>query len=95
VSHQRNGEGQRAWWYQVCYNDLMTTRTKKLFERVESWPEEDLEKLEVAAAQIEAWRNGEYYATDEELRAIDEATAELDRGEVATDEEVRAAFAKF
>jgi hypothetical protein len=73
----------------------MSKTMKELLERVASWPEEDIEKLEDAARQIEAWRTGEYHATEEELRAIDEAIAELDRGEVASEEQVRAAFAKF
>jgi len=73
----------------------MSTTAKQLFERVASWPEEDIEKLEEAARQIEAWRSGEYQASADELQAIDEAIAELDRGEVATPEQVRAAFASF
>ena len=40
-------------------------------------------------------RGGVYYATEDELRAIDEAIAELDRGEVASEAQVRAAYAKF
>jgi hypothetical protein len=73
----------------------MTKTAKQLLERVASWPEEDIEKLEEAARQIEALRSGEYDASEEELRAIDEAIAELDRGEVATPEQVKAAFAAF
>jgi len=73
----------------------MTDAAKLLLERVASWPDEDIEKLEEAARQIEALRRGEYRATDDELRAIDEAIAELDRGEVASDAEVRAAYAKI
>jgi hypothetical protein len=73
----------------------MGKTAKQLLERVASWPAEDLEKLEEAARQIEAWRRGEYRATDEELHAIDEAIAQLDRGEVASDAQVRAAYAKF
>jgi hypothetical protein len=73
----------------------MSTTAKQLFERVASWPEEDIEKLEEAARQIEAWRAGEYHATEAELLAVDEAIAELDRGEVATPEQVKAAFAAF
>jgi hypothetical protein len=73
----------------------MTKTAKQLLERVASWPEEDIEKLEQAARHIEAWRSGEYEATEEELRAIDEAIAELERGEVASEAQVRAAFAKF
>jgi hypothetical protein len=73
----------------------ITAATKKLLERVASWPEEDIEKLEEAAREIEAGRTGEYHATEDELRAIDEAIAQLDRGEVASDAEVAAAFAAF
>jgi len=73
----------------------MSKSAKQLLERLASWPEEDIEKLEHAARQIEAWRSGEYDATEDELRAIDDAIVQLDRGEVATNAEVRAAFAKF
>jgi hypothetical protein len=73
----------------------MSKTAKQLLERVASWPEEDIEKLEKAARDIEAWRSGEYQATDEELRAIDEAIAELERGEVASEAQVRSAFARF
>lgn len=38
---------------------------------------------------------GEYHATADELRAIDAALASIDRGEVATESEVKAAFARF
>lgn len=73
----------------------MTTTARQLLERVASWPDEDVARLEEAAREIEALRSGEYRATDEELRAIDEAIAELDRGEVASEAQVRAAYAKF
>jgi hypothetical protein len=73
----------------------MGTTAKQLLERVASWPDEDIVRLEEAAREIEAMRRGEYRATEDELRAIDEAIAELDRGEVATEAQVRAAYAKF
>ncbi|MCP3374907.1 hypothetical protein [Bradyrhizobium cajani] len=38
---------------------------------------------------------GEYHATADELMAIDAAMASIDRGEVASESEVRAVFAKF
>ena len=79
----------------LCYAGAMSKTAKQLLERVASWPEEDIERLEEAARQIEAWRNGEHHATEEELRVIDEAIAELDRGEVASEAQVRAAYAKF
>jgi hypothetical protein len=73
----------------------MTPKTQKLLEQVQSWPEEDQDELAEYARDIEARRTGVYSATAEELQAIDEAIAELDRGEVASEAEVRAAFAKF
>jgi predicted transcriptional regulator len=73
----------------------MTPNTKRLLAQVETWPEEDQEELAACAREIEARRSGVYHATSEELRAIDEGIAELDRGEVASEAEVRAAFAKF
>jgi len=45
--------------------------------------------------EIETRRHGVYQATADELRAIDEAIAAVGRGEVATDAEVEAVFAKF
>lgn len=73
----------------------MTNKAKELLERVADWPEEDLERLEEAARQIEAWRAGEYDPNDDELQAIDEGLAELDRGERATPEQIEAAFRSF
>jgi len=73
----------------------MTPRAKKLVEQLESWPEEDQEELVEYAREIEARRTGEYHATPEELEAIDEALGQVARGEVASKEEIEAAFAKF
>jgi DNA-binding FrmR family transcriptional regulator len=56
------------------------------------------EQQEYAAAVLEqiAASNGElYHLTDEERRLVDEGLAELDRGEVASDAEVRAVFDKY
>ena len=59
----------------------MANTAKQWLERVASWPEEDIQKIEAAAREIEALRSGEYHATEDELRAVDEAIAELDRSE--------------
>jgi predicted transcriptional regulator len=68
---------------------------KKVIELAEGWSEKDQEELAQAALEIEARRGGVYHASEEELRAIDEALAAVERGEIATDEEVQAVFAKF
>jgi hypothetical protein len=73
----------------------MTPTTKKLLEQVESWPLEDQEELAEFVREIEARRTGSYRATPEELAAIDEALGQVARGEVASKEDVEAAFAKF
>jgi ParB-like chromosome segregation protein Spo0J len=72
----------------------MNADVKNMFSRVANWPEEDQDELAQIALEIEARRHGVYHATPEELRAIDEALAAVARGEVATDEEVEAVFAK-
>ena len=66
-----------------------------MLSRVPRWPEEDQDELAQVALEIEARRHGVYHATPAELRAIDEALASVSRGEIATDEEVEAVFAKF
>ena len=73
----------------------MNASTRKILEQVESWPQEDQEELAEYARWIEARRSGVYHAPPDELAAIDEATQEIDRGEIASEAEVRAAFAKF
>jgi hypothetical protein len=40
-------------------------------------------------------QGNEFIATREELRAIDTAIAAIDAGEIATDAEIKATFAKF
>jgi hypothetical protein len=75
---------------------MTTTDLKKLLERVETWPEEAQDELVAVANQIESELQGrDYLATREELRIIDAAIASIDRGEVATEAEIAAAFAKF
>jgi predicted transcriptional regulator len=55
---------------------------------------EDQEELAQIALETEARRHCVYHATPAELAAIDEALAAVNRGEIATDEEVEAVFAK-
>ena len=69
---------------------------KSLLERVQNWPEEAQDELVALANEIENELQGkDYIATREELQAIDEAVASLDRGEAASDREIEAAFARF
>jgi predicted transcriptional regulator len=73
----------------------MNAELRTMLTRIERWPEEDQEELAQIALEIEARRHGVYQATPDELRAIDEALAAVERGEVASDEEVEAVFAKY
>ena len=74
----------------------MTTDLKHLLDRVQTWPEEARDELVAVANQIESELNSRVYiATQDELRVIDAAVASIDRGEIATDAEIKAAFAKF
>ncbi len=73
----------------------MTINLKNVLARAETWSEQDQEELAQVALEIEARRHGLYQPSPEELKAIDEALAEVARGEIATDEEVEAVFAKY
>ena len=75
--------------------DFMNAEVRHVLSRVEHWPEDDQDELVQFALEIEARRHGVYHATTEELRAIDEALAAVARGEIASDEEVEAVFAKY
>ena len=75
---------------------MTTTDLKNLLERVQAWPEEAQDELVTVANQIESELQArEYLATQKELRILDDAMASIDSGEVATDVEIKAAFAKF
>ncbi|MEN3375592.1 MAG: hypothetical protein V7604_947 [Hyphomicrobiales bacterium] len=69
----------------------MNADLRKLFERVQTWPESDQAELAELAEFIEVRHRGEYRATAEELRAIDDA----DRSGVASEQDVEAAFKTF
>jgi hypothetical protein len=75
---------------------MIATDLKNLLERVKTWPEEAQDELVAVANQIESELQGhDYLATQEELQVIDAAMASIDGGEVATDADIKAAFAKF
>jgi hypothetical protein len=73
----------------------MTINLKKVLQLAEGWSEQDQEELAQIAVEIELRRRGVYHATEEELKDIDEALAEVARGEIASQEEVEAIFAKY
>jgi predicted transcriptional regulator len=71
----------------------MPDMTKELKEVL--GPEGAQEELAQVALEIEGELRGDYQHTPEELAAIDEALERVARGELATDEEVEAAFRSF
>jgi hypothetical protein len=73
----------------------MMKSLENLMHRVESWPKEAQHELVRLAGEIEGELTGEYQASPDELKAIDEALAQIERGEVASDAEVAMAFAQF
>ncbi|UZE48431.1 hypothetical protein [Rhodopseudomonas sp. P2A-2r] len=75
---------------------MTANELKTLLERATSWPEAAQDELVAVANQIESeLQGGDYVATPEELRIIDAAIASIDAGDVASEAEVEAAFAKF
>ena len=74
---------------------MTATDLKDLLERVQTWPEEAQDELVAVAKQIESELQGDYFATQEELQIIDAAMTSIDRGETATDADIKAAFARF
>ena len=63
-----------------------------LLERAETWPEEAQQELVRTAIDIERRHAGIYHLDDEERADILEGLAEIERGEVASDEDVQATF---
>ena len=73
----------------------MTTLMEKALQAVRDWPadqQDDAAELLLALDRLGA---GAYRASPEALAAIDEALAQVERGERATDAEVEAAFTRF
>ncbi|GKQ51777.1 hypothetical protein [Bradyrhizobium sp. Ce-3] len=75
---------------------MTAVELKNLLDRVQSWPKAAQDEFVSIANQIESELQAQdYVATRDELRIIDAAMASIDAGELATDEEIAAAFAKF
>ncbi len=68
----------------------MNQDTKEILARVRSWPQEDREELAEVAREIEARRTGIYELTPDEEQAVRVGLAELEHGEWASEEAMRA-----
>jgi DNA-binding protein H-NS len=63
-------------------------KVRRLSKERQEYAAEVLEQIAQADDEI-------YHLTDEERRLVDEGLAELDRGEVASEADVRAVFDKY
>jgi hypothetical protein len=73
----------------------MTTLMEKALKAVRAWPKDLQDEAAKMLLALNELGPAPYVATAEELRAIDEALEEVERGERATAAEVHAAFARF
>jgi hypothetical protein len=73
----------------------MTKLMEKALEAVRDWPSEQQDDAAELLLALDRLGSGAYRASAEELAAVDEALAQAERGERASDAEVDAAFARF
>jgi hypothetical protein len=73
----------------------MTDLMQKALATVRSWPAERQNEAAEILLALDRLGAGPYRASEAELQAVDEAIAQVERGEWATDAEVEAAFARF
>lgn len=76
------------------YNAIMTRLLENLLSRMASWPKEAQAEAVRSMLEIEKKHAPLYKLSDEERAELDEALAECERGEIATDEEVDDFFKK-
>jgi DNA-binding NarL/FixJ family response regulator len=73
----------------------MTKLMEKALEAVRDWPQNLQDEAAQLLLALDELGPASYVASEEELRAIDEALEQVERGERATAPEVEAAFARF
>jgi hypothetical protein len=73
----------------------MTELMDKAIASVRSWPARQQDEAAEILLALDRLGAGSYVAGDDELQAIDEALAQIEAGEYATDAEVEAAFSRF
>jgi len=73
----------------------MIKALEQAIEKVKKLPRERQEYAAEVLEQIVEAGDTAYVLTDDERRLVREGLDELDRGEVATDEEVRAVYDKY
>jgi hypothetical protein len=73
----------------------MTDLMDKALAAISRWPAPRQDEAAELLLALDRLGGSTYIASDDELAAIDEALAQGDRGEFATDAQVEAAFARF
>jgi predicted transcriptional regulator len=73
----------------------MTKTLKEVMRRAETWPKERQQEALRLLLEMEARDTSTYQLSEEEAADIDEALKEVERGEVATEEEVKVVFNRF
>jgi hypothetical protein len=73
----------------------MTDLMEKAIASVRSWPARQQNEAAELLLALDRLGSGPYVASDDELTAVDEALAQVEAGEYATDAEVEAAFSRF
>jgi hypothetical protein len=68
---------------------------RAVFERVLTWPQNLQEEAATMLLALETLGPGPYILSPEEDAEIVDALAEMERGEVATDDEVAAVFNRY
>ena len=68
---------------------------EQILERVRTWPAERQEDAAAMLLEMEQQDSSFYELSEEELAEIEVALEEADRGEFATDEEMKALFDRY
>ncbi len=73
----------------------MTNLMQKALAAIRDWPSERQDEAAGLLLAMDRLGAGAYRASEAELRAIDDALAEIGRGEFASQAQVDAAYARF
>jgi len=73
----------------------MTKMMREAIEVLRDLPEEQQEMIARAILDYASHDDGVYHLTDEERKEVRAGLAELERGEIATEEEVRAVYKRI
>lgn len=79
----------------MCYAARMTRLLEQALKTVSALPDEVQDELAAILLQLAGVDRPPIKLTAEEEADLAEADAEIERGELATDEEVRAMWAKY